>query len=224
MANKTIAKIYAFIHRLFARPEERGEYSSGYWQDMVRQKTLAVCRGLSGKLLEVGCGEGLFLAQLSGQNPNLEIWGVDCDAIILEKARKRFQERNLKNINLSPQDGVSLSFSNEYFDVVVCINVFLDLGSKEIIKNVLREIARVCKRGATVIVDFRNSANPLIPLKYKFAPLYDPTIKHLLLKAYRLEEMRLILEEVGLLITNTVYAGFPIKRIAPVIILKTEKV
>jgi ubiquinone/menaquinone biosynthesis C-methylase UbiE len=219
-----ITKVYLFVHRLFAKPEERGEYSSGYWQDMVRREALILCRGLSGKLLEVGCGEGFFLTQLAGQSHNLDMWGIDYDHKILEKAQQRFLEKNFKNINVSFQNATNLSFESEFFDAVVCVNVVLSLGSREIIKKVLQEMVRVCKKGGKVILDFRNSANPLIPLKYKFAPFYDQTVKNLPLRGHRLEELRLILEEVGLAITNTVYAGFPIKRIAPIVILEAKKV
>lgn len=219
-----LSKLYAFFHRLFAKPEERDEYSRGYWQDKIRRESLNLCRSLNGRVLEIGCGEGLFLSQLAGYNPHLEIYGVDNNRTRLEQAQKRCQEKNLRNINFSLQEATSLSFKDEYFDAVICINVIFNLESSDIAKEALREMARVCRRKGKVIFDFRNSANPLIRLKYKLAPLYDQTLKGLPLNAYRLEELRLFSEEAGLYITNKIYIGLPIKRIAPVIILEAEKI
>ena len=87
-------KIYYLFHRLLSKPDERGEYSGGYWQDMVRGKTLLLCRGLKGKVLEVGCGEGLFLVQLVRQNPDLGIWGIDNSDERLSQAKARLSEKN----------------------------------------------------------------------------------------------------------------------------------
>ena len=218
-----LTKIYSFLHRLSARPEERGEYSSGYWQDMVRVGALNLCRDLSAKLLEVGCGEGLFLAQLAAQNQNIEIYGIDNNQVLLEKAQRRCQEKSLSNIHLSLEDAIGLSFEDEYFDAVVCLNVIFNLGSRDTLKKVLYEMARVCKKRGKVIVDFRNGANPFLWLKYLLAPWYDATVKDLPLKTYRLNDLQSILEAAGFQITNKISLGFPVKAIAPIIILEATK-
>ena len=219
-----LSKIYSFLHRLFVKPQERGEYSGGYWQDLVRRETLILCRPLSGRLLEVGCGEGLFLTQLARQNQHLEFWGVDNNPLRLKEAEKHFQENNLCKISLSLQEAAGLNFADEYFDAVICINVIFNLESRDSAKKVLEEAARVCKKNGKLVLDFRNSANPLMRIKYKLAPFYDQTVKHLPLKVYSLAELRLILEETGFVITGKIYTGFPIKSIAPIIILEAEKI
>jgi len=219
-----IRKIYYWLHRLTSFSEEQGEYSSGYWQDLARKETLKLCKNLKGKVLEVGCGEGLFLAKLAKQNRDLEIWGIDNNKNLLEKAKRRLQENNLSGIQLFLEEATRLSFKDEYFEAVICINVIFNLKDKETVKKVLEEIARVCKKKGRIIIEFRNQENPLLLLKYKLAPLYDATVKDLPLKTYRLKEISSILEELGLAITNKLYLGFMLKKFAPIIILEVEKI
>lgn len=216
-------KIYYWFHRKSSKSEERGEYSSGYWQDRVRRDALKLCRDTKGKLLEVGCGEGLFLTKLTLVSKDMEIYGIDNWPEILKKGDKRIKAKGIKNVRLSLADAISLPFKDSYFDTVVCINVIFNLESLNIVKKVLNEIARVCKKGGRIIFDFRNRKNPFLYFKYKLAPFYDQTIKNLPLKTYNLEDMRFLSESLGLKITNQIAIGFPIKSVAPIIILELER-
>jgi len=219
-----LKELYYKLHRLFSRPEEREHYSAGYWQDRIRQEALILSKDIPGRLLEVGCGEGLFLRQLAAQNTRSEIWGIDSDPTRIKQAEVYLQQNNFRNIRLSCENALNLPFESGYFDAVVCINVVFNLDSLDTVKKVLQEISRVCKRNGTVIFDFRNSANPFVKWKYKFAPVYDPTVKRLPLKTYNLEEMNLLAKGAGLEIKNKRYIGFPIKKIAPVILLEAKKI
>ena len=218
-----IKKFYKWLHNITSKPEEANEYSAGYWQSKVRAVAIELCRKKKGKLLEVGCGEGLFLAELALANKELQIYGIDRWKVILQKADKRLNGKGIKNVSLSLMDAASLSFEDSYFDTVVCINVLFNLESLGVVKKVLIEIARVCKKNGRVIFDFRNSKNPLLYFKYKLAPYYDKTVKNLPLKTYSLEGMRSLSEELGFKIISDIPIGFFIKRIAPIIILKLEK-
>ncbi len=219
-----LKKNYYWLHKFISKPEEKSEYSSGYWSGRIREKALILFRGLSGRILDIGCGEGLFLVQLANQNPNLQIWGIDNDSQRLRQAQEKAKEKNLQNINLFLQEATGLNFSDEYFDAVVCINTIHNLESIDIVRKVLCEMARVCKKKGRVVFEFRNIANPLLYFKYKLAPLYDQTVKELPLKSYGLGDMRLLLDEAGLNIINKICIGFPLKSMAPVIMLETEKI
>jgi len=218
-----IEKFYYWLHKKFSKPEEASEYSRGYWQNKVRSMAIELCQKRKGRLLEVGCGEGLFLTRLALANKGVEIYGIDRWEEILQKSITKFKEKDIKNVKLSLADAASLPFRNSYFDTIVCINVILSLESQDIVKNVLNEMARVCKRGGRVIFDFRNSKNLLLNLKYKLAPYYDRTVRGLPLKTYSFEEMHTLSKTMGFKIINKIPMGFPIKRIAPIIILELEK-
>lgn len=215
-------KIYYWFHRLSSKPQERGEYSSGVWQDRIRRESLKLCRYSKGRIIEIGCGEGLFLNELALHNKDSQIYGIDNCKDRLDKASRNLRDKNIKNACLFKANALYLPFKNNYFDCVICINVIFNLESLTMVKNVLNEISRICKKDGRVILDFRNKENPFLYLKYKFAPLYDQTVRNLPLMTYRLEDMRLFLEEAGLKIVSQISIGFPIK-IAPVIILETQK-
>ena len=219
-----LKNLYYWFHRKTSSPEERGEYSSGYWQDRVRRESLGLCKDAGGRLLEAGCGEGLFLAELALGNKDIEIYGIDNRKEILEEAGRRFKENGIKNVILSRVDAGSLPFEDCYFDTVVCINVIFNLESLDAVKKVISEITRVGKKGGRVIFDFRNSRNPFLYFKYKLAPYYDPTVRNLPLNTYSLKVIHRLLGKAGLKIISRKTVGFPIDAVAPIIILETEKI
>ncbi|MDP2906073.1 MAG: class I SAM-dependent methyltransferase [Candidatus Omnitrophota bacterium] len=220
-----LPKIYRWFLGLMSRPDEKGEYSAGYWQRQVREAALMLCQRLrQGRVLEVGCGEGLFLQALARQNAGLEIWGVDNNNARLESAGKRLCRDKFKDIHLALQRAEDLDFRDEYFDLVICINVFFNLPSTEVMKQVLGEIKRVCRKSGRVIFDFRNADNPLLNLKYKLAPYYDSTVRDLPLKTYRPREIEMILKDLNFRILNKRFIGLALKRYAPIIIIEAEKI
>ena len=219
-----LGKIYNWLLRATAKPGEQGEYSGGHWQAEVRTAALKLCNIASGRLLEVGCGEALFLAELAQANKNPELYGVDNWERILQKARERLDSKGLSAVKLSLADGAQLPFADSYFETVVCINTIFNLDSLATVQKVLQEISRVCQKGGKVIVDYRNAKNPLLYFKYKLAPYYDHTVKNLPLRTYRLEELQLLLNAVSLKIIRQIPIGFPKMGIAPIIILEIEKI
>ena len=214
------SRVYSWLHRITARPQERGEYSSGLWQDMIRTQALAWCAGLNGRVLEVGCGEGLFLQQLCRGNTRVEAYGVDMSPQRVEQAGKRLADARCR---VSVEDATRLSFADTWFDAAVCVNVFFNMPDLFVVKQALGEMKRVCKPGALMIVDFRNAANPFLRLKYWLAPWYDPTVKGLPLRTYRLEQMRGMLDALGLEIVEVVPVGSKSLRWAPILMLKVKK-
>ncbi len=214
-------KIYRFIHRITSEPQERGEYSAGYWQNQIRKEALTFCRQEQGRLLEVGCGEGLFLEQAFSQNPGLKLWGIDNSGERIKQAQKRFNDQP---ISLSIGDATALSFSDSYFDTVVCINVFFNMPSIEAVRKALEQMRRVCRQNGTIVFDFRNAANPLLAIKYSLAPLYDKTVRDLPLKTYWLGQFEKMLAELKMKIIGKVCIGSSWKKIAPIIIVKAQKI
>jgi ubiquinone/menaquinone biosynthesis C-methylase UbiE len=87
----------------------------------------------------------------------------------------------------------------------------------------LKEMKRVCKKSGRIIFDFRNSLNPLLKAKYKLARYYDPTVKNLPLNTYSPGQIEKILKDLNLKIVSRKFIGLPFKRLAPVIIMVTQR-
>ena len=216
-----IKKIYAWLYKATARSDERGESFGGYVQGAVRAKTLETLGAPSGKVLEIGSGSGLFLMKLAIQNPALEAYGVDTADGLVEQVKEKARARGIANLQLSCQSGAKVSFADGYFDIVVCINLFLDMNKDGVIA-VLKEMKRVCKPSGRIIFEFRNARNALFRLKYRLARYYDPSAPYPLYTYYP-EDIDRILDELGLAVVLKEYMGFPIKRFAPIIIVEVRK-
>lgn len=222
MESGMLERFYYWFRDVTSRPEERGEYSSGYWQDLIRQGARDMCRSGDGRLLEVGCGEGLLLAQLIKAFPGLEVWGVDGWSEILSRARKRL-EGIRSGVSLHKADAADLPFKDCFFDTVVCVNVYYNMESIQKVRNAILEMARVCKRGGRIVFDIRNSLNPLLVVKYKLARYYDATVTTLPLNTYNPGQIRSILKEAGFEVVQERPLFFNFKPLAPIIMFEAVR-
>jgi ubiquinone/menaquinone biosynthesis C-methylase UbiE len=168
-----IFTIYRGVRRLFARKGEKGEYSSGYLPSKVRDKFIEICKEREGKILEIGCGEGLFVSGLRQVSKRLAIFGVDILREGLLRTKQRLNSQNLGVVHLTECDGQRLCFKDSAFDCVVCLNVLFNLPSFTHVENIIQEALRVAKPGAEVIVDIRNKKDLLTSLRYRFVKYYD---------------------------------------------------
>jgi ubiquinone/menaquinone biosynthesis C-methylase UbiE len=186
---------------------------------MARSKALELCHGKKGALLEIGCGEGLFLARVGAQEPGLALSGIDNNEQRVRQAAQRLGPA----CAVTRGDAARLVFPDGSFDTVVCVNVLFNLDSPETVRSVLSEMARVCRRDGTVIIDFRNGRNPLLRLKYACAPWYDPTVKGLPLRTYTFAAMERLLAGCGLRVRSRHPLGFFVKALAPLIVLEAGR-
>lgn len=216
-----IKKLYSWLYKMTAREDEKGEYSGGLIQGAIREAVLELCGGFTGKTLEIGTGAGLFLIKLASQNPGLKIWSVDTSDEFLDRVAKKIDEKGLGNIHLLHQNAQDMSFDDDYFDVVICINFFVDMDMGSAIR-VLKEIKRVSRATGRIIFEFRNSRNAFFRLKYKLAKYYDLSAPYPLY-TYHPDQIDKVLEGLGLEIIDKKYIGFPIKRFAPIIIVEARK-
>lgn len=217
-----IEKLYYAFHRAVSEPRSRGTNSAGFWQNAVRRKVLALCRGRAGRLLEIGCGEGLFLLELSGEDPQRELVGIDNDPAVIGAGQRRIAEAGVKNISLVCEEGETSAFADGSFDTIVCINVFLNIDYG-LIKRILARMRRLCAAQGRIIFDFRNRLNPLLVLKYRLAPYYDKTMAGKPLNAFLPEDIFAALREAGFSVKRQYRLGFFIGALAPLVIVEAGK-
>jgi SAM-dependent methyltransferase len=104
--------------------------------------------GHRGKLLDVGCGNGSFLAMM--QDAGWEVTGVDPDKVAATLARKRF---GISILNGSLEDA---GFAEESFDAVTLSHVIEHVYDPVAL---LRECRRVLRPGGKIVVTTPNLAS-----------------------------------------------------------------
>ncbi len=102
------------------------------------------------KILDVGCGKGFLLYDLTRTVPGVDVWGIDISQYAVENAKGEIKGR------VQVGNATSLPFPDNSFDLVVSINTLHNLYCYELDKA-LREIERVGKRHKYVCVEsYRN--------------------------------------------------------------------
>ena len=218
--NSKLERQFLKLRRFISKPQEKGEPSAGFFPPRIREKAKQLCLNKRANLLEVGCGEGLFLQQLLECCPDLNITGIDSWSEILDEAKNRIAQN--KRINILQGEAKDLPFSNEYFSTVVCLNVLYNLPSKEDVEKLIREMGRVCRVGGSIIIDLRNRRNPLLYLGYKWVKCYDPSCPWPL-NTYKVEQIEQILDKINFRILRQIAIGFPMRLFAPVILIEAVK-
>lgn len=208
----SLKSTYKFLRKLISKKEEKGEISSGYWPRKIREKLLEIIPK-KGKILEVGCGEGLFLSSLGSTSSDLEMFGVDISEQMLQRAKERISG---KNINLIKADGCNLPFEDNTFDSVVCISVLYNLDFENVTR-VVKEMFRVCKSEGKIYFDIRNKRSIVFKIQYKLAKYVDPNIP-VQLNPYKIEDFSKIVS-----VHKVHYIGFPKGKFVPVMIIESKK-
>jgi ubiquinone/menaquinone biosynthesis C-methylase UbiE len=200
-------------------PNEVGEYSSGHLPQLVRHAALEHMPRTKGRILDLGCGEGLLLKGLIGSHPTVEAYGLDPWGEILLRAKKRMARR----VTLFKGDSFHLPFKDGTLKVVFCLNLFNNLAEKKEVIRTMREVYRVLGPGGHLIFDFRNTLNPLIYLGYKLAFIHDPEIK-VPLKTHTLRWMKRSLRGTGFKKDATIVPlAFGLKLFAPALLIAAKK-
>ncbi|MCM8787046.1 MAG: methyltransferase domain-containing protein [Candidatus Omnitrophica bacterium] len=209
-----LKKIYPFVLKILSKPKDRGKPSAGIWQELIRKTVFDLIGNKNGKILEIGCGEGLFLKKF--KNDFNRIVGIDISFEQLKKAKESHKE-----LRLIRADASDVPFKDSVFDIVICINFFLNIPSEEKVFEILKEIKRVSTEKAKFIFEIRNQKSPLIILKYKTAKYYDNTVMYL--QTFRYEDLREKLEALNFKIKKRINLGFPIGKFSPIIVIEAIK-
>lgn len=100
------------------------------------------------RILDVGCGTGVFAARIREALPQAKVWGVDLVAAMLARGRSRWlAERG----HVAPVQGDSerLPFPDGVFDVVTCTNSFHHYPHQQ---RAVNEMHRVLRPGGRLIL------------------------------------------------------------------------
>lgn len=104
------------------------------------------------KILDVGCGKGFLLYEISLLVPGVEIYGIDISNYAIENAKEEIKDR------LQVGNATALPFPDNYFDFVYSITTLHNLHNYDLDKA-LREMQRVGKGNKYLCVEsYRNEA------------------------------------------------------------------
>jgi phosphatidylethanolamine/phosphatidyl-N-methylethanolamine N-methyltransferase len=123
------------------------------------------------RVLEVGVGTGI---SLDAYPPYVHVVGVDPSPEMLEHAKTKARENQLKNVELSQGDALNLNMPDASFDVVCAFHVITVVPDPI---RMMSEMYRVCKPGGRiVIINHFRSENPIIGF---LVGISNPIAKHL---------------------------------------------
>ncbi|MDD5355575.1 MAG: class I SAM-dependent methyltransferase [Candidatus Omnitrophica bacterium] len=142
LSNKEIISDY---NRIYSGPGIRT--NSAYYRWLARLLNFQP----GTRLLDVSCGEGIFLREALKKVGRIEEFGLDISDVAIAVARK-----NCPQSRLMTADGQRIPFKDKQFDYVTCLGSlehYLDPGSG------IREIARVAKDDARFCIVLPNSSS-----------------------------------------------------------------
>lgn len=125
-------------------------YNPRFWTDVVKDFKDYYDLKDGSKILDVGCGKGFMLYDFLKLNSSYNLCGIDISDYAIDNSKPE-----VKNF-LKVASCEDLPFEDNSFDLVISINTIHNLDRDGCGKS-LREISRVSKKNAFIIVDaFRN--------------------------------------------------------------------
>lgn len=145
----------------------------GYAFRVRKQRLLELLDGQGGKVLDVGCGPGVMVEDLTSRG--FEYWGVDAAPSMIEECHKNFAQYTQAHFAVG--NATHIDFPGETFDTVICMGVIDHIKDYEL---AISEMLRVIKPNGTLLIAFPNIYSPwavwrayvFYPLLALFRPLY----------------------------------------------------
>jgi ubiquinone/menaquinone biosynthesis C-methylase UbiE len=147
---------------------------------------LEALKDVHGKVIEIGCGSGRFIASVGAARPDLSVYGCDVSETALEEAHKR------PGLKVEKADALHLPYADKSFGGVLMIDVLehlpdLDAG--------LAEVRRVLAPGGVFHLVFPCEGHPLtlygwIPQLHRMKRKHAGHIQQLSPKALNLALVR----------------------------------
>lgn len=163
------------------------KYSLGPTRREVKKIVLPLLEGEPElKILEVGCGTGQLIKEITEQYPQVHYLGIDVAENMVEIAAKDNTGENVTFRHCPVEDFES----EEKYDVILCTHAFPYFPEKD---KVMKKMAGLCKKNGRVIIA-NSSTNSLKDLIINFG-LKATTSKA---KYLSIEEMKKLFEGAGL--------------------------
>jgi len=110
---------------LFGFPDVGLQLRALYFQNFLKRFNF-------NKVLDAGCGVGLFSFYMAKKNPSARIEACDYNSDYIKIGKAILNQLNLSNVTIFHQDLCCLSKSNEY-DLIVCMDVIEHIKDDELV-------------------------------------------------------------------------------------------
>jgi ubiquinone/menaquinone biosynthesis C-methylase UbiE len=100
------------------------------------------------RILDVGCGTGVFAARIREALPQAQVWGIDLVSDMLTKGAERWR-RHAGRIQPVQADSERLPFASGSFDIVTCANSFHHYPHQD---RAVAEMHRVLRPGGRLML------------------------------------------------------------------------
>lgn len=175
------------IRKEYARLASGYDSKWSFYVEATARETLArLAVRPTDRVLDVGCGTGALLDQLSRACPQAQLAGIDPVPEMLAMARRRLPA----TVALRESWAERLPFDEQSFDVVVSCNVFHYIRQPTM---ALREMTRVLQRGGRLVITDWCDDYLTCRLCDRYLRLFNPA--HF--KAYRTRECLQLLNGAG---------------------------
>lgn len=146
-----VAKEYGYDYWDGDRKYGYGGYRyDGRWKGVAEKMAAHYQLKPGQKVLDVGCGMGHLLYELTRVVPGLEVYGIDISAYALEHAKEEIRDR------LWYGQAQEIPFRDAEFDLVISLATLHNLKVFDL-KKAVQEIGRVGKGNSYIMVEsFRN--------------------------------------------------------------------
>ena len=122
----------------------------GRWRSVAEKIAAHYTLKPGDRVLDVGCGKGFLLYEMTQAIPGLKIKGIDISEYAVENSKEEIRK------NLEVGDAVSLPFGDNSFDLIISLNTLHNLQCYDLDKA-LSEIERVGKKNKYIVVEsYRN--------------------------------------------------------------------
>lgn len=154
---------YSHHYYEFSRPDEGIKNKVDSLRDaLIRREVLRRVPG--GRLLDVGCGIGLFLETMAGE---FDLWGLDISEYAIGRCHERLPQATLAAGSLN--DGIPWEVT---YDVITAINIFEHLDEPLPAAHVVR---RHLRPGGLLVAHLPTIGNALQARLYRGSYDQDPT-------------------------------------------------